>query len=207
MKGMNLPKMSTVKPPRPPQQSDTSLSFQNLLAQRFDQPAPNLVWVSDFTYVRVGQRFCYLCVILDLFARRIIAYRIGTRLDRFLALNTLRDAVRNRGVSQGVMFHSDRGSPFTSDDFRRELDSLHMVQSFSQKGHPYDNAVMECFFKYLKKEELDRRRFQSLDQLKQSLLLYIDGFYNPSRPHSHNHGLSPIQAENIFFHMLTCPTY
>lgn len=151
MKEMNLPKMSTVKPPRPPKQPDDPQPFQNLLAQKFDQPAPNLVWVCDFTYVRVGQRFCYLCVILDLFARRVIAYRISTRLDRFLALHTLRDAVRNRGVSQGVMFHSDRGAQFTSADFRKELDSLHMVPSFSRKGHPYDNAVMECFFKYLKK--------------------------------------------------------
>lgn len=100
MKEMNLPKISTVKPPRPPQQSDTSLSFQNLLAQRFDQPAPNLVWVSDFPYVRVSQRFCNLCVILDSFAGRILAYRIGTRLDRFLALSTLRDAIHNRGVSK-----------------------------------------------------------------------------------------------------------
>ncbi len=201
MKEMNLSKMSTVKPPRPPKQSDDSQAFQNLLAQKFDQPAPNLVWVCDFTYVRVGQRFCYLCVILDLFARRVIAYRVGTRLDRFLALKTLRDAVHNRGVSQGVMFHSDRGAQFTSADFRKVLDSLHMVQSFSKKGHPYDNAVMECFFKYLKKQELDRRHFQSLDQLKHNLLTYIDGFYNPVRPHSHNHGLSPIQAENNFFRL------
>lgn len=105
------------------------------------------------------------------------------------------------------MFHSDRGAQFTSADFRKVLDSLHMVQSFSKKGHPYDNAVMECFFKYLKKEELDRRHFQSLDQLKHNLLTYIDGFYNPVRPHSHNHGLSPIQAENNFFRLFTCPTY
>ena len=71
--------------------------------------------------------------------------------------------------------------------------------------YPFDNACCECFFKYLKKEELDRRHFHSLDQLKQSLLTYIDGFYNPIRPHSHNHGLSPVQAENFFFQLFTCP--
>ena len=79
--------------------------------------------------------------------------------------------------------------------FRKEMDRLHMVQSFSAKGHTYDNAVMECFFKYLKKEESDRRHFQTIDQLKQRLLSYIAGFYNPVRPHSHNHGLSPDQRE------------
>lgn len=69
------------------------------------------------------------------------------------------------------MFHTDRGSQFTCSDFRKEIDSLNMVQSFSAKRHPYDNAVMECFFKYLKKEELDRRCFQSLEQLKLSQFL------------------------------------
>lgn len=72
-----------------------------------------------------------------------------------------------------------------------------MVQFFFAKGHPYDNAVMECFFKYLKKEELGRRSFQTVAQLKQSLLSYIAGFYNSIRPHFHNHGLSPNQAENL----------
>ena len=105
------------------------------------------------------------------------------------------------------MFHTERGSQFTSFDFRKEIDSLHMVQSFSAKGHPYDNAVMECFFKYLKKEELNRRHFQSVEQLKQSLVSYIAGFYNPIRPHSHNHGLSPNQMENRYFANFTCPLY
>ena len=105
------------------------------------------------------------------------------------------------------MFHTDRGSQFTSSDFRKEIDSLHMVQSFSAKGHPYDNAVMECFFKYLKKEELNRRHFQSMEQLKQSLVSYIAGFYNPIRPHSHNHHLSPNQMEDRYFANFTCPLY
>ena len=154
MKQMNLPKMSTVKPPKQKPSAEEVGVCTNLLAQQFNQPAPNLVWVCDFTYVRVGTRFFYLCVILDLYARKVIACRVGKRIDRFLAIDTLRDAVRRRGVSKGVMFHTDRGSQFTSSDFRKEIDSLHMIQSFSAKGHPYDNAVMECFFKYLKKEEL-----------------------------------------------------
>lgn len=79
------------------------------------------------------------------------------------------------------------------------LDELGMIQSFSAKGHPYDYAVMERFFKYLKKEELNRRSYQTTEQLKQSLLVYVSGFYNAIRPHSLNRGLSPNQAENIFF--------
>lgn len=207
MKEMKLPKMSTVKPPKPAAGKEEPGACQNLLSQKFDQKAPNMVWVSDFTYVKVAGKFCYICAILDLYARKVIACRVSHRIDRFLAIDTLRDAVRLRGVSKGVMFHTDRGSQFTAQDFRRVIDELGMVQSFSQKGHPYDNAVMECFFKYLKKEELDRRCFQSIQHLKQSLLAYISGFYNLLRPHSHNHGLSPNQAESLFFRNFACPLY
>ena len=148
--------MSTVKPPKTAVNKENDGVCQNLLSQRFDQKAPNMVWVCDFTYVKVGGKFHYICAILDLYARKVIACRVGSRIDRFLALDTLWDEVRLRGVSQGVMFHTDRGSQFTSGDFCKVIDELGMVQSFSAKGHPYDNAVMECFFKYLKKEELDR---------------------------------------------------
>ena len=129
------------------------------------------------------------------------------KIDRFLAIDTLHNAIQYRGVSKGTMFHTDRGSQFTSSDFRQELDKLHMVQSFSAKGYPYDNAVIEYFFKYLKKEELDRRSFQTMPQLKQSLLSYIAGFYNPVRPYSNNHGLSPNQAEISCRCNFTCPLY
>ena len=138
MKQMNLPKMSTAKPPKLKSSAQETGVCTNLLAQQFNQPAPNLVWVCDFTYVRVGARFCYLCVILDLYARKVIACRVGKRIDRFLAIDTLRDAVQLRGVSKGILFHTDRGSQFTSSDFRKEIDSFHMIQSFSAKGHPYD---------------------------------------------------------------------
>ena len=207
MKQMKLPKMSTFKPPKAAVSKEDAGVCQNLLSQRFDQKAPNLVWVCDFTYVKVLGKFHYICAILDLYARKVIACRVGSKIDRFLAIDTLRDAVRLRGVSKGVMFHTDRGCQFTSGDFRKVIDELGMIQSFSAKGHPYDNAVMECFFKYLKKEELDRRNYRTVEQLKQSLMSYISGFYNARRPHSHNHGLPPNQAENVFFNNFTCPLY
>jgi len=88
------------------------------------------------------------------------------------------------------------------DLFARKIvactDALNIIQSFSAKGHPYDNAVMECFFKYLKKEETDRRNYSSPDELNLSLFSYIEGFYNSLRPHSPNNGLSPHQREADF---------
>lgn len=103
---------------------------------------------------------------MDPYDRKVIACCLGNKIDRFLAMYNLRGAVRVRGVSRGVMFHKDRGAQFTSQDFRKLIYELGMIQSFSAKGHPYGNAVMECFFEYLKKEELSRHSYQTIGQLK-----------------------------------------
>ena len=199
MKEMNLPKMSTVKPPKFKHKNTENLTLENKLAQNFNVPAPNQVCVCDFTYVKIGQRFCYICAILDLYARKVISYSISNHIYTNLAIKTLQSAVESRKVSNGILFHTERGSQFISHDFRKLIDSLNMIQSFSAKARPYDNTVMECFFKYLKKEELNRRSFSSIDQLKLSLVKYIDGFYNSIIPNSHNNGLSLNQMESLFF--------
>ena len=147
------------------------------------------------TYLKAGGRTYYLCVILDLFARKVIAYRLSSRIDKHPAIQTLHDAVASRSIKSGLIFHSDRGSQYTSFDFRKELDALNIIQSFSKKGHPYDNAVMECFFKYLKKDEINRKSYASFDDLKLSVFHYIHSYYNAFRPHSHNKGLTPDQTE------------
>lgn len=190
--------MSTAKPPKSKSYTDGGDSLTNILAQHFDQPAPNSVWCCDFTYIRVSNRFYYVCAILDLFARKIVAFKTSNHIDSQLAIDTLTLAMTLRCNPNGIIFHTDRGSQFTSRVFRQYADKLNIIQSFSAKAHPYDNAVMECFFKYLKKEETDRRNYSSHNELKLSLFSYIEGFYNSMRPHSHNDGLSPNQKEAIF---------
>jgi len=166
MKQINLPKMSTSRKPRHINRHFSDENCRNLLAQQFNQPIPNKAWAADFTYVSVNGRFYYICAIMYLFARKIIVCRVSNKLDRFLAIEILRDAVSFRGVSIGIFFHTDRDSQFTSSDFRKEIDRLNMIQSLSAKDHPYYNAVMECFFNYLKKEKLNQSSFQSLEQLQ-----------------------------------------
>lgn len=203
MKSMSLPKMSTIKPFKPFVHKSKAASDEhckNILKQEFDQSEPNVVWVCDFTYIRAARRFYYLCAILDLFSRKVIAYKLSNKIDTQLAIDTLNLAVANRGKSDGIIFHTDRGCRFTAKKFRKHLDNLNMVQSFSEKGHPYDNAVMECFFKFLKKEETDRKSYSSFQELNLSLFEYINGFYNSVRPHSHNNALSPNQTEHVFFY-------
>ena len=199
MKSMNLPKMSAVKPFKHKSKSDSDGECKNILSQKFNQTSPNKAWVCDFTYIRAAGRFYYLCVILDLFSKKVIAYKLSNKIDTKLAIDTVNATVAARGKSKGIIFHTDRGSQFTSAEFRRQLDNLNMIQSFSAKGHPYDNAVMECFFKYLKKEEVNRKTYSSLEDLNLAVFQYINGFYNSVRPHSHNNGLTTIQAEFNFF--------
>ena len=101
------------------------------------------------------------------------------------------------------MFHSDRGSQYTSTAFRKLLNRLNVVQSFSDKGCPYDNAVVESFFKFLKLEEINQNTYSSFADLKSSLFEYIEGFYNSKRPHSTNDFLSPNDFESAYFEKIS----
>lgn len=131
MKDMNLPKMSTVKPFRHRSETASDGECKNILSQKFNQSAPNKVWVCDFTYIKAAGRFYYLCVILDLFSRKVIAYKLSDKIDTGLAIDTVNAAVAARGRSKGIIFHTDRGCQFTSSEFRRHPDNLNMIQSFS----------------------------------------------------------------------------
>ena len=197
MKSMVLPKMSTAKPMSTKTKTEQG-ECKNHLEQRFNPTKPNFVWASDITYVRVAGRFCYVCVVMDLFSRKIIAYKVGVSADRQLVIDTFTMACSKRNYPKGVMFHSDRGCQYTAKDFRKAVDKMEYVQSFSAKGHPYDNAVVESFFKYLKKEELDRKTYSSVKELELSLFEYIEGFYNTRRPHSANKLLSPNEKEDAY---------
>lgn len=154
MKTMQLPQMSTVKPSGSAKHSDNG-ECTGHLKRKFPLSAPNLVWVSDITYLKAGGRWYYLCIIMDLFSRKIISWELAAKADAGLVINTFKKAYGKRGAPYSLMFHSDQGSQYTSFSFRKLLDSLNVVQSFSKKGCHFDNACCECFFKYLKKEETD----------------------------------------------------
>lgn len=197
MKEMQLPKMSTVKP-KYVKSFTEDIECPNLLQKKFAPSAPNQVWVSDITYVRVGGQFRYVCAILDLFARKLIACNFASRPTAKLVIDAFNSAYLERGMPKGLLFHSDRGSQYTSREFRKLMDSLDVVQSFSAKAHPYDNAVIESFFRYLKQDELNRKSFNSDKELSLSLFEY-ENFYNSQRPHSFNDGLTPSEMEDIFY--------
>lgn len=117
------------------------------------------------------------------FSRKIISWNISSRPNADLVIQTFQKAYHTRNCPAGLMFHSDRGSQYITFAFRKLLDELNVVQSFSKKAYPFDNACCESFFKYLKKEETNRRNFRTYRDLYHSVFQYIKDFYNSRRPH------------------------
>ena len=197
MKTMELPAMAVKRLKFKALATDND-ECVNVLKKRFNQTAPDLVWASDITYIRAGGKFYHLCVVIDLFSRKIISYKISAHPDAQLAKDAFL-AAYNKRKPKSLMFHSDRGSQYTAFSFRTLLDNCSVVQSFSKRGHPYDNAVVESFFKFLKTEETNRRNYQTLKELELSIFKYIEGYYNSKRPHSSLGYLTPNEAEANFY--------
>ncbi len=169
---------------------------QNLLNQQFTVSRPNEVWVSDVTYFKYNNSVYYICVILDLYARKVISHRISLTNSTQLTKSTLISAYKER-EPQNLIFHSDQGSNYTSATFRLRLKDLKIKQSFSNPGNPYNNSVMESFFKSLKTEKLYRTEFRSEREFRIAVKEYIE-FYNEKRPHSVLRYRTPNRCEEAY---------
>ncbi len=167
----------------------------NVLDRNFDVNQPNQAWVGDVTYIPTAEGWLYLAVLLDLFSRRIVGWATSATNDRELALHALDQALRARRPRRGLVHHTDRGSPYASDDYRRVLATHSITASMSGTGDCYDNAVAESFFATLKAEHVDHEDFATRDIGTASIGDYIEGFYNCARRHSHVGYLSPIEFE------------
>jgi len=174
---------------------------KNKLNRNFSQPDPNLVWVSDFTHINIGTISHFICVIIDLFSRKVLAYGITESADTKFLIEVFDTAYKLRGRPQTLMFHSDQGAQFTSYEFRKYLKKINVNQSFSKPGVPYDNAVAERFFASLKKEELHRRVYDTIEELENSVSEYID-FFNNERPHQRLGMRTPNQVETDYYNSL-----
>ena len=167
----------------------------NVLARRFEPVAPNTVWVTDVTYVWTDEGWLYLAVMLDLFARRVVSWATSVVNDTALALAALDAALIARRPPEGLVHHSDRGSPYASADYRAALKRRGIVASMSRTGDCWDNSVAESFFATIKAELIDAERFCSRAAATASIADYIERFYNPQRRHSYLGFLSPIEFE------------
>ena len=167
----------------------------NVLKRNFTAPALNKVWVGDITYIWTREGWIYLAALLDLHSRRVVGWSMDSQLDRSLALDALRMALKTRRPEPGLVHHSDRGVQYASGEYRRQLRRHGMVCSMSRKGDCWDNAVAESFFSTLKAELVHRTDFVSRSHARAAVFEYIEAFYNRRRRHSALGYISPVEHE------------
>lgn len=168
----------------------------NKLAQDFTADAPNRKWVTDITYLPTATGWVYLAVVVDLFSRKVVGWSLNTSLATELVCEALRRAVESRRPQgRQLLHHSDRGCQYTSDAYQQTLRRLGIECSMSRTGCCYDNAAMERFFWSLKHEWTNHRTYNNLEDVRRSVFLYIESFYNPVRLHQTLGYLSPDQYE------------
>ena len=156
----------------------------NLVDRDFAASKPNEVWLADMTYVPTREGWLYLAAVEDLYSRRVVGWSMGAAMESRLAVDALEMAVEQRFPDAGLVAHSDRGSQYASEHYRRALAERGIECSMSRKGDCYDNAPMESFFASLKKELVHHENYPTREAAKASLFEYIEVFYNRIRRHS-----------------------
>lgn len=197
MRKLNL--LSQVRRPRPYIRYEKAIhKYPNLLQRAFEQPQPNRFWVTDITYIPTEEGMSYLCAVMDLCGKMVLAYRIGSHMSSSLVTNTIRSAMhfiqQKEKVADGLALHSDQGSQYTSQAYFDLSQEYHFQPSMSSPGCPYDNAAMENFFGTLKTECLYRTHFSSRAELEQVVAEYVH-FYNFQRINLKN-GLTPFEIRS-----------
>jgi len=170
----------------------------NLLFKAAPPTAPNQVWAGDITYIETARGWLYLAVVIDLCSRRIIGWSVAPTMQSSLVIDALGQAVQTRKSTSVTIFHSDRGSQYSSGAFREMIGKAGLQQSMSRLGNPYDNAWTESFMGTLKAEMSREGLFTDLADARIKLFSYIDGFYNQRRLHSSIGYVSPKQFEEKF---------
>ena len=170
----------------------------NTLARQFAVTRPNVAWVGDITYVWTLEGWLYLCVILDLYSRRVVGWAMSERINQALTLRALSMALQAREPGPGLLHHSDRGSQYAANDYRKLLQARGITCSMSRKGNCWDNAVAESFFATLKVEFIHESLFRTRSQATTEIFEYIEVFYNRMRRHSFLGYLSPQEFESNY---------
>ncbi|MCI4056728.1 IS3-like element ISBth8 family transposase, partial [Bacillus cereus] len=182
---------SIIRKKRPFYGRKTSVVFKNHLNREFQAEKQNQKFVTDITYVRIGEQFAYLSAVLDLYNNEIVAWKLSSRNDLDLVLTTLRQ-LEGKSLTTKPLFHSDQGFQYTSKSYAKQLEKLGFVGSHSRRGNCFDNACIESFFSHLKTEKLYLVRPKTYEMAYRAIQEYIQ-FYNTERFQEKLHGLSPIE--------------
>lgn len=188
----------TKKKFRPQSNKGKVIEGTNILNQDFSTTTINQKWVADITYIHtLRDGWCYLASVLDLHTEKIVGYSFGRSMTTELVMKALENAYETQKPDNGLILHTDLGSQYTSDDFKKLVKSLNMKQSFSRKGCPYDNACIESFHAILKKEEVNQVQYIDYESARLALFKYIEGWYNRKRIHGSIGYKTPQELEDL----------
>lgn len=176
--------------------SDFSNELHKILDEQFNPDRPNAVWCTDITYIWTFDGFVYLTSIMDLFARKIIAWTLSETMEVSCVIDTINKAKERRNIIQPLIIHSDRGSQYVSAAYREATQK--MTRSYSHTGYPYDNACIESFHSLIKREWLNRFKIFNYSHAYRLVFEYIETFYNTVRIHSHCDYMSPNDFEKLY---------
>ena len=172
---------------------------ENLLDQNFKAEKPSEKWVGDITYIYTKETgWTYLAIVMDLFDLKIIGWSYGKNMTSELVISAFEKAKVARGVTKGMIFHSDLGSQYTSNEYEKILLENNVKHSYSKKGYPYDNASMESFNAILKKEEVNVNTYTTFIEAKLAIFEFIESWYNNTRIHSTLDYKTPNQKYNEY---------
>ena len=172
-------------------------SLQNILDENFNPDNPDEVWCIDTTYIPTDSGFVYLTSIIDLFSRKIVAWDTADTLSTEVVLPIIEKAKQRRNANKALIMHSDRGSQFTSDAYKKVTSQ--MTNSYSAKGYPWDNACIESFHALIKREWLTRFKIKDIHEAHRLCFEYIDAYYNTVRIHSHCDYMTPMAFEQLYY--------
>ena len=167
----------------------------DLVERRFRPAAPNVLWVTDVTYLRTWEGWLYFAAVQDAFSRRIVGWSMADHMRAELVVDALQMAIARRRPAPGLIHHSDQGSQYVSLGFGQAAGKAGIARSMGSRGDCYDNAVAESFFATLKKELVHRHTWPTRRELTTEVFDSIKAFYNPRRRHSTLGMLSPTQFE------------
>ena len=174
---------------------------EDLVGRDFNPTEPDRTWCGDITYLRTGEGWLFLATVIDLYSRRVIGWSVAEHMRTTLVADALSMAVATRGgtVEPGVVFHSDRGSQYTSAEFGQLCDRFGVSQSMGATGVCWDNAAAESFFGTLKRELANRRRWDTRAQARRDLIRWIEGWFNTRRLHSSINYNAPADYEDQYY--------
>ncbi|MEX5638100.1 IS3 family transposase [Parafrankia sp. FMc2] len=173
-------------------------SLPDLVGQDFTAPAPNRLWFGDITYIRTWDGWVYMASVIDAFSRKVVGWAVADHMRTELVTDALRMAITTRRPPDGVIFHADRGSQYTSSQFVAFCHGNNIRNSVGRTGICFDNAAAESFWATLKKEFIHLHPFDTLDRVRAGIFEYIETYYNRQRIHSAIGYLTPIEFEEEF---------